>query len=127
MPRVRYTGTAVYNLRDGPTWSEGDVHEVDRATAERLCEQAYFEHAKADDGEDSVGESEAPGDGDDGGVDSDAADEFDTAAWLEADYEVRAERVTAGAVDAHLDAVEAAERSQTVIDAVEQRRADLEG
>jgi hypothetical protein len=59
-------------------------------------------------------------------TDSDDSGEFDAAAWLEADYRKRAERVRSGAVDAHLDAIDAAETSQTVAEAVAERRAEMQ-
>jgi hypothetical protein len=43
MPRLRYTGGSRYALRDGPTWEDGDVHEVNGATADRLAELDKFE------------------------------------------------------------------------------------
>lgn len=46
--------------------------------------------------------------------------------WFAADYTERAAVVADGRVDAHLDAIEDCETSETVIDAVEQRRGELE-
>lgn len=43
MVRVRYVGGATYALRGGPTWTDGDVHDVRESTAERLCADARFE------------------------------------------------------------------------------------
>jgi hypothetical protein len=43
MPRLRYIGGSRYALRDGPTWEDGDVHEVGGATADRLAELDKFE------------------------------------------------------------------------------------
>lgn len=43
MPRLRYTEGSRYALRDGPTWEDGDVYEVDDATADRLVELDKFE------------------------------------------------------------------------------------
>lgn len=43
MPVVRYTGSAVYDLRDGPTWTDGDEHDVTPGTATRLCDTDKFE------------------------------------------------------------------------------------
>jgi hypothetical protein len=54
MPEIRYTGGSRYALRDGPTWTEGDVHDVDGATAERLAGLDKFE--LADDGSDDASE-----------------------------------------------------------------------
>jgi len=47
--------------------------------------------------------------------------------WLDADYQDRADSVRAGDVDAYLGDIEACETSKTVIDAVEDRRDELEG
>jgi len=46
-------------------------------------------------------------------------------AWLDGDYTERADAVADGRVDAHLDAIEDAETSETVIEAVEERREEL--
>lgn len=51
--------------------------------------------------------------------------EFDEDAWLDQEYMARAESVRAGEVDEHLDRIETIERSQTVEDAVAERRAEL--
>lgn len=42
MPTVRYTGGSRYALRDGPTWEEGDEHDVDDETADRLTDLDKF-------------------------------------------------------------------------------------
>lgn len=51
-------------------------------------------------------------------------DAFAVDEWLDQDYRERADRVTAGEVDEHLDTIADAETSQTVIDAVDDRRED---
>lgn len=56
---------------------------------------------------------------------SDDGDEFDLEAFLDDSYTDRADAVAAGEVDAHLDAIEDAETSQTVTDAIETRRDEL--
>lgn len=50
MPEVRYVGGATYALRDGPTWADGDVYEVDGETAARLCDDWRFERVESGDG-----------------------------------------------------------------------------
>jgi len=45
--------------------------------------------------------------------------------WLAGDYGERADAVADGRVDDHLDEIEAVETSDTVIEAVENRRAEL--
>jgi len=52
--------------------------------------------------------------------------EWSEEAWLEGDYSERAEAVADGRVDDHLDAIEDCETSENVIEAVEDRRAELE-
>jgi len=64
-------------------------------------------------------------DADDADASGDESASFDTDDWLAGDYEERAAAVADGRVDAHLDAIEACETSETVTDAVEQRRADI--
>lgn len=69
-------------------------------------------------------EAEVDGGGDSGGEEP---VDFDADRWLADDYEHRAARVRDGEVDAHLDAIESADRSNTVLEAVEARRSELEG
>lgn len=64
-------------------------------------------------------------DGDDTAAESDDI-EWSEEAWLEGNYSERAEAVADGRVDDHLDAIEDCETSDTVIEAVEDRRAELE-
>ena len=52
--------------------------------------------------------------------------EFDEDAWLEQDYDARAEQVRAGEVDAHLVTIDEIETSGNVRDAIGERRAELE-
>ena len=54
------------------------------------------------------------------------SDGFDVDAWLEQDYTERADRVRSGDVDDHLEAIADAERSDTVLDAIGERRTELE-
>ena len=60
--------------------------------------------------------------------DVDGADPFDADAWFDDHdgYEERIATVESGAVDAYLDEIESAERSETVKDAVDARREELE-
>jgi hypothetical protein len=56
MPKVRYVGGATYALRTGPTWEDGDSHDVDAKTADRLCDDWRFERVDdGDDGDDMAG------------------------------------------------------------------------
>lgn len=58
MPRLRYTGGSRYALRDGPTWTEGDVHDVEGSTADRLADLEKFELVSDDSDAESRDESE---------------------------------------------------------------------
>jgi len=91
----------------GEAFEPGDTREVSDDLAEFLLKKPFFERAHA-----------APAESDD--------EEFDLEAWLDQDYEVRAERVEAGEVDAHLEAIAEAETSDNVLDAIGVRRAELE-
>jgi nucleoside-diphosphate-sugar epimerase len=126
MPRVQYLGCGGYYIRDGPDFDEaGDEADVGKRTADRLCARGDFERVTAD-AEDASGD----GSGDeaaDAGDDDGEAEPFDAEAWLDQDYQTRADRVRDGDVDAHLAAIADAETSQTVLDAVNDRRDELEG
>lgn len=52
--------------------------------------------------------------------------DFDLESFLDRSYTDRSDAVAAGDVDAHLDALESAETSQTVKDAIETRRDELQ-
>jgi hypothetical protein len=104
----------------GFTSEPGDVVDVDPDVGERLLEEKrYFVRA----------ETAASGDAGDADIDAGASTadgEFDVEEWLEADYDDRAARVEAGEVDEHLEAIAEAETSDTVLDAIGVRRAELE-
>ena len=55
MPRIRYTGTAGYSIRGGPSFEAGDEAEVGEATADRLTDRWDFEAGEAE--ADQSGES----------------------------------------------------------------------
>jgi len=140
MPRVQYLGGGGYHIRDGPDFDEaGDEADVGERTADRLCARDDFERVTTDaqgaGGNDGGDEAASTGD-DDGDADDEAADAggddgeaepFDAEAWLDQDYQTRADRVRDGDVDGHLTPIADAETSQTVQDAVDDRRDDLEG
>lgn len=52
-------------------------------------------------------------------------DDFSANGWLDNDYQDRADAVLAGGLDGFLDAIEAAETSKTVTEAVEARREEI--
>lgn len=107
MPTVEKTsGGRVYVRLVGQEFSVGDRAEVSADEAAYLCdERGDFERV----GDDDVG------------------DDFSANGWLENDYQERADAVLEGGLDDYLGEIEEAETSETVIDAVEQRRAELEG
>ena len=127
MPRVRYLGGGGYHIRDGPDFDEaGDEADVGERTADRLCARDDFERVTTDAegaGGDDSGDEAADADA---GDDDDEMEPFDTEAWLDQDYQTRADRVRDGDVDGHLAAIADAETSQTVQDAVDDRRDELE-
>lgn len=57
MPRVRYTGGATYDIRDGPTFEVGDEAAVGDAIADRLTDRHDFVRV---DGDADSGEDDAP-------------------------------------------------------------------
>lgn len=111
MTCIRYTapdGAGVYGVA-GRTFEPGDEYDVPAETADRLVANRQFEYVDTDDA--------------DGGSDG---DDFSANGWLENDYEDRADAVLEGGLDDHLDEIEDVETSDTVIDAVEERREELE-
>lgn len=143
MPTVRYTSEGGRYRTAGVTFESGDTHEVPDGKAEYLVEEVGdFEYAEDagttgdadepvdddvhvedgppdDNADNSAPESE---DGDEGDGDG---GEFDIDAWLDHDYQERADRVNAGEVDDHLDQIAEEETSDTVLDAIGVRRAEL--
>jgi len=108
--------------------SIGDRIEVSEGLADYLRERGDFRIVDGADAADSDAVESAAGDSD-GSAASDAGnagDGFDVDAWLEQPYTDRADRVRAGDVDAHLDVIGEAETSDTVRDAIGERRAAIE-
>jgi len=97
--------------------SRGDRVDVDGEFADYLDGRSDFRPVDVQDADfREVDETDA---GDD-------SEGFDTEAWLDEPYQERADRVLDGDVDDHLEAIDEAETSDTVHDAVGQRRAELE-
>lgn len=132
--------TLVHMTADGPasqryggvTWTPGREAELDAETAEVALDAfEYFEEGPAPD---AGGEADSEADGSDNDsaittedvTPDEEGDAFDEDAWLEPDFSERADRVAAGDVDEHLDVIADVERSDTVLDAVGERRAELE-
>lgn len=104
----------------GNTYRRGEVYDVDEATAELLLSQDHFEESSDDDSEEELQEDE---DSEPDAVTSDEVTfEFDEDEWLEPDYEERLALVESGEADEHLDEIAEIERSQQVLDAVEDRQ-----
>lgn len=114
MPRFeKVRGGRVYLRGIDERVAAGDVVEASGDFADYLRGRGDFREETID--------VEAPSE------DGDSADDgVDVEAWLEQDYQDRADRVRAGDVDAHLETIAEAETSDTVRDAIGERRADLE-
>lgn len=110
MPTVeKVRGGSVYIRPLDRDFEIGDRAGVGEDMAAYLCEvRGDFDLAD--------GESE----------EGDAGDDFGVNGWLENDYQDRADAVLAGGLDDYLDEIEAAETSETVLDAVDERRDELE-
>jgi hypothetical protein len=126
MPRFEKTrGAPVYLRGIDERVGTGDVVDVSDSFADYLRERGDFveyvddETAEAEPTNHTEPEPET--------AESDeASDGFDVDAWLEQDYQERADRVRAGDVDDHLDVLDEEETSDTVRDAIGERRAELE-
>lgn len=107
------TGWGTYE-HDGERYTvdDGTLAVDDEATA-RAIASSHTAITLPDDVDDS--------EGDDGG------DAFDEDAWMDRDYQDRETAVRDGDVDEHLDAIADAETSETVKEAVDDRRDELEG
>ena len=121
MTTVRYTADAGHYRVGGHGFDPGDERDVDDELAGYLADHEDFE--VVDDTDEAVHE-EDPLEGK-SIAEVDASEHLDR--WLDHPYDHRAEQVRSGSVDDSLDAIEDAETSQTVLDAVEERREELEG
>ena len=117
MPTLKYVGNAGrYRLTNSDVdVAQGEAVTVDDEIAAHLQEHGEFE----------VVETDEPAEGDESDGES-AGEDFGTDSWLENGYQDRADAVHEGDVDDYLDEIEAAETSETVLDAVEERRDELE-
>jgi hypothetical protein len=117
MPTVRYTGGGTYRV-DGVGFDPGDEKDVNRELADYLTDRDDFEMVD-DAGDDDVSEEDGP-------PDVDEWEDWGESDWLELGYTQRADDVREGRVDDYLDEIDAVETSDTVIEAVEDRRSELE-
>jgi hypothetical protein len=127
----------------GPGFSSepGDVVDVDREVGERLLEEKqYFEPAGAGattaepepSGSNAGGntvqtEGSRPDTADISDSPDKEPDDFDSEEWLDVEYTERESIVLEGEADQYLASIEDAETSDTVIDAVAERRSELTG
>lgn len=120
----KITGGEVYLRGIDRRVSAGDRVDVDSDFAEYLKGRGDFRPVDVQEADFREMDDNAPAEPD---STDDKSQGFDIDAWLEEDYQERADRVLEGDVDAHLDTIDEAESSDTVRDAVGQRRAELEG
>jgi len=121
MPVVEKThGNQVY-IRGAGRFERDDRKEVSDEMAEYLTEERGDFAVVDEDGD--VTEVEDDNDSDD---EESEAEAFDTDAWLEQDYTDREDRVRSGDVDDELELIAESETSNTVLDAIGERRAELE-
>lgn len=127
--RVRVRNDFGTRLRGGPAEIMADPGDVVEMSAEHadyyvdewdftIVEEAPFEDE--DDADESETEAEE--------TESDDVDEWaawNEDDWLDLDYQQRATDVREGRVDDYLGQIEACETSETVEEAVEERRAEL--
>lgn len=126
MPTVEKTSGGRLTVRDIGTFSPGDIVEVSDAEAQYLCDERGDFARVGKPADDDVRQEDGPPDETaEADVDQEG-DNFEANGWLENDYQDRAEAVRAGGLDEFLDEIEEAETSETVIDAVDERRAELE-
>ncbi len=118
MPTVRYTADAGHYRVGGHGFDPGDERDVDADLADYLADHDDFE---------VVGDAEGGEDDDTFQFDPGNATDFSTNGWLDNDYQDRADAVRAGGLDDYLGEIKEAETSDTVIEAVEERRDELEG
>lgn len=105
----------------GHTFAPGTTHDVEDDVAESLLSMEHFEEGEAPSDDDEEPEESGPVESED--VTSSEWPGEDE--WLDSEYEERVETVESGGADAFLDEIEDVERSQQVLDAVEDRRDEL--
>jgi len=127
MPVARNnSGRSVY-VRNVGDFDPGEEKEVEERYAEYLRDNRDdFEVVEEGDDRDGADEGE-DGDDDEEDGDGETGYLFDIDEWLDQDYRERAERVRSGEVDEVLGLIADEETSDTVIEAVEERRAEQEG
>ncbi|WP_135852615.1 hypothetical protein [Halorussus salinus] len=120
MPQATYTADGGHYRVGGVGFDPGDTKTIDEELASYLDDHRDFEVESGDSDRDpDVGESNSAA------SEAFAGEGFSESDWLANDYQDRAEAVTAGNLDDSLDAVEAVETSDTVLEAVDDRRAEL--
>lgn len=127
MPVVEKTSGGRVNVRGIGEFVPGDQAEVGQGEAEYLVEErGDFQVVDAGEPEEPAPE-EAETEAEPEPSEDTADESFDVDEWLDRDYQDRAEAVAAGDVDDHLEEIEDEETSETVIEAIQGRRDELEG
>lgn len=103
----------------------GDVAEVSEDGAEYLVEENGDFRRVDDEAVSEADDEAAEGDGDDAEP-VDEWEDWNEEDWLDAHHMTRASDVASGAVDDHLETIQEIDTSDSVLDAVEERRAKLE-
>lgn len=98
------------------TGEDGDESEADEAT------DPDVDAEEEEDDTDDTAEADADAGEDRDESDADDSAGFDSEAWLDQNYQVREQAVLDGEVEDHLDDIEVVETSETVIQAVDERR-----
>ena len=129
--RVRVRNDSGTRIRGGPagvSLYDGDIAEMAAEHAPHYVDNYGFtiiaEGPFADEDEDEDGADE----GDASDADAEDVDEWEAwneDDWLDLDYQQRADDVREGRVDDYLGQIEASETSETVEEAVAERRAEL--
>lgn len=124
-----YTGTLPFSRAPGGelTFEDGATTVSDDVDVALLTDRyPNLEPSSEAPAADSAGETDAASD-EVSAEETDDVSEWDEDEWLDGGYQDRADMVRTGAVDEFLDEVEAVETADTVLDAVEARRDELEG
>ena len=104
MPVVEKVSGGRVRVRGIGEFAPGDRADVSTADAQYLCDER----------------------GDFALVNSEGGEDFEVNGWLDNDYQDRADAVREGGVDDYLNEIEEAETSQTVLEAIDERRDELE-
>jgi len=120
MPHYEWTGDGSYQDHANDRIVEpGEVVELAERIGEPNTELVRVSDEEVGDEASSDGDEENEEEGTEEGTEEEA---FEIETWLDQDYQTRADRVEDGDVDEHLDTIAEAETSQTVQNAIDDRR-----